>query len=135
MTAIDLSDGMLSKAIKKLKNKPNIKFMQMDIQSATFETNTFDTIIASYVFCSVPDPVKELKEISRVCKKEGKIILLEHVRSDNKIVGALMDLLNPLTVGMLGFNINRNTENNVVNSGLHSYLVKYLWFDIFRMLL
>jgi ubiquinone/menaquinone biosynthesis C-methylase UbiE len=135
LTAIDFSKGMLSKAIKKNNNKSKINFLRKDIQETDFDSDKFDTVIASYVFCSVPDPVKGLKEIKRICKNNGKIILLEHVRSDNKIIGVMMDLLNPLTVSLLGYNINRNTENNVVNSGLHSYQVRYLWFDIFRMII
>ncbi|OGU57184.1 MAG: methyltransferase type 11 [Ignavibacteria bacterium RIFOXYB2_FULL_35_12] len=133
LTAIDFSEGMLSKAIKKYKRKPNVKFIQMDIQATDFETDTFDTVIASYVFCSVPDPVTGLKEIKRICKNDGKIILLEHVRSDNKLIGLSMDLLNPLIVGLFGFNINRDTENNIVNSGFDSYQVRYLWYDFLRM--
>lgn len=135
LTAIDFSDGMLSKAIKKYKDKLNIKFIQMDIQATNFESNTFDTVIASYVFCSVPDPIKGLKEINRICKNSGRIILLEHVRSENKIVGAVMDLINPLMVNLLGFNINRKTETNIVDAGFYSYQVRHLWFDIFRMLI
>src|SRR3989339_232695 len=133
LTAIDFSEGMLSKAIKKYKRKPNVKFIQMDIQATDFETDTFDTVIASYVFCSVPDPVTGLKEIKRICKNDGKIILLEHVRSDNKLIGLSMDLLNPLIVGLFGFNINRDNENNIVNSGFDYYKVRYLWYDFLRM--
>lgn len=133
LTAIDFSDGMLSKAIKKWKHKPNINFMQMDIQAATFESDTFDSVLASYVFCSVPDPIKGLKEIRRICKNDGKIILLEHVRSNNRILGFIMDLFNPIVVKIFGFNINRVTENNVLGAGFHSYFVRCLWFDILRM--
>lgn len=133
LTAIDFSEGMLSKAIKKYKNRSMIKFIQMDIQGTNFESDTFDTIVASYVFCSVPDPTKGLKEIKRICKNNGRIILLEHVRSENKIIGAVMDLINPLMVHLFGFNINRKTENNIVDAGFHSYQVRHLWFDIFRM--
>lgn len=70
----------------------------------------------------MPDPVKGLKEMKRICKKNGTIILLEHVRSKKKILSALMDWLNPVTVKFLGFNINRNT----------SELLDELVFDIIR---
>src|SRR3990172_10478403 len=133
LTAIDFSEGMLSKAIKKYKDKSNIKFIQMDIQATNFESDSFDTVIASYVFCSVPNPIKGLKEIKRICKNDGKLILLEHVRSDNRLIGMLMDLINPLFVRLLGFNINRKTENNVITSGFHDYQVINLLLNIFRM--
>lgn len=61
LTAIDFSKGMLAKAIKKHNDKSNINFIRMDIQETNFDSDTFDTVIASYVFCSVPDPFKGLK--------------------------------------------------------------------------
>ncbi len=133
LIAIDFSDGMLSKAVKKWKNKSNINFMKMDIQAATFELDTFDTVIASYVFCSVPDPIKGLKEISRICKSGGKIVLLEHVRSDNRILDFLMDLVNPIVVRNFGFNINRNTESNLLKAEISSYRIKHLFFDLVKL--
>ncbi|HAB54024.1 MAG: methyltransferase type 11 [Ignavibacteria bacterium RIFOXYB2_FULL_35_12] len=133
LTVIDFSSGMLHKAIKKFGHLNNINFTNADIQKTEFETDEFDTVIASFVFCSVPDPIKGLKEIKRICKNDGKIIILEHVRSDNKFIGLLMDFLNPLIVGLLGFNINRDTENNVINSGFHDYQDKNLLLNIFRM--
>lgn len=135
LKAIDFSKGMLSKAIKKWDHKKNIKFSQDDIQDASFEDNTFDTVLASYVFCSVPDPVSGFREVKRICKNNGKIILLEHVRSKNKTVAFFMDLLNPLTVFIFGYDINRDTENNLKKAGINSYIVKYLLGDIFKLII
>lgn len=133
LTAIDFSKRMISKAIKKWNHKENIKFSRIDIQDSSFEDNSFDTVLASYVFCSVPDPVKGLEEAKRICKPGGKIILLEHVRSEKKIIAFLMDLLNPLIVFVFGFNINRDTENNLRKAGINSYIVRYLLGDIFKL--
>ena len=133
LTAIDFSKGMISKAIKKYNNKDNVSFLQADIQKTDFEDNTFDTVLASYVFCSVPDPVKGLKEVGRICKKGGRIVLLEHGRSENKIISFLMDLLNPLTVKVFGYNINRDTESNLLKAAFRSYRIHYLRSDIFKM--
>ena len=59
----------------------------MDVQNLEFEDNTFDTVVASFVFCSVPDLVRGLMEIERVCRPGGKVVLLEHALSVNRIVG------------------------------------------------
>jgi len=84
-----------------------------------FPDNIFDTVIATCVFCSVPNPVKGLLEIRRVCKPDGRIILLEHVRSENPLFGALMDILNPISLHIIGSNINRRTIQNVMEAGIH----------------
>jgi len=55
----------------------------MDAQSLSFADNSFDTVIGSFVFCSVPLPIKGLKELYRVCKPGGQVLLLEHVLSSN----------------------------------------------------
>jgi len=95
-----------------------VRLQQMDAQHLEFEANTFDTVVASFVFCSVPDPVRGLMEIERVCKPGGKIVLLEHVLSANRVLGWLMNLANPVVVRIVGANINRRTEENVIKSGL-----------------
>lgn len=84
------------------------------------------------LFCSVPDPIKGLREIRRVCKKDGKIIMLEHVRSKNKILGPVMDLLNPLVVRIVGANINRDTVKNLKSAGLKVEVEKDLMMDIVK---
>jgi hypothetical protein len=57
-----------------------------------------------------------LRELGRVVKPEGCIVLLEHVRIDR--LGRLMDMLNPIVVRILGANINRRTVDNVRRAGL-----------------
>lgn len=119
ITGIDLSPGMLEKAREKAqKIRITVSLLEMDAQNLQFPDDTFDTVVATCVFCSVPDPIKGLKEVKRVCKPEGKIILLEHVRSDNPILGKLMDLLDPITVRMMGPHINRRTVENISKAGL-----------------
>ncbi len=114
MTAIDFSEQMLKQAALKRDRKNTVVNLElMDIQSLCFADNSFDTVICSFVFCSVPMPVKGLKELYRVCKPGGQVLLLEHVLSSNPVLAAVMNLLNPVIVGLFGANINRNTVKNV----------------------
>lgn len=117
ITGVDFSQGMIEKAQKRVEEQENIKLIEMDAQEMKFEANSFDTILTSFVFCSVPDPVKGLKEIRRVCKKNGKVVMLEHVRSDHKILGKLMDFMNFIPLTIWGANINRNTVDNLIKAG------------------
>lgn len=119
VTAIDFSPGMLARARAKLPSaRVPVTLREMDVEHLEFAAGTFDTVVATCVFCSVPHPVAGLREVRRVCKAGGKIILLEHVRSDNPLLGAVMDLLNPAAQLVIGDNINRRTVANVIRAGL-----------------
>jgi ubiquinone/menaquinone biosynthesis C-methylase UbiE len=87
-----------------------------DVQALDFEDNSFDECVATFVFCSVPDPGLGLRELMRVVRSGGRLFLLEHMRAGNEAVGLIMDALNPLTVRMTGANINRRTVENVHES-------------------
>lgn len=117
---IDISQGMLEKAKPRAyEAKAQVELKEMDAQHLRFPDNSFDTVVATCVFCSVPNPIQGLREVRRVCKAGGKIILLEHVRSDNPLLGKIMDWLDPLTVKMMGPHINRKTVENVKAAGFH----------------
>lgn len=132
-TAIDFSSEMLKKAkFKAFELDREVNFIEMDAQYMTFDDNTFDVIIVTCVFCSVPDPIMGLKEIRRVCKPNGKVIMIEHVRSEKKILGYLMDILNPLVVKLYGANINRRTIENIKESGFSNVEVNNLSGDILK---
>ncbi len=135
ITAIDFSEKMLSRAREKAnKQRVKARLRQMDVQNLEFEDNTFDTVVASFVFCSVPDPVRGLKEVERVCKPGGKVLLLEHVLSANRALAWFMNLVNPLIARTMGPNINRRTVENVGNSGLMVEQVTDLAAGIFKLI-
>lgn len=114
ITGIDFSPKMLEQAQRKRQRKQiAVDLAQMDVQALDYADNSFDTVIASFVFCSVPKPRRGLKELYRVCKPGGQVLLLEHVLSSNRFLAFLMNLLNPLVVKTLGANINRETLKNV----------------------
>ncbi len=135
ITAIDFSERMLERAKYKAgQQKVKVNLQQMDVQHLQFEDNTFDTVVAAFVFCSVPDPVRGLMEVERVCKPGGKVVLLEHVLSANRILGWLMNLASPLVALMMGANINRRTVENVSQSGLIVEQVTGLGAGIFKLI-
>ncbi|WP_373471898.1 class I SAM-dependent methyltransferase [Carnobacterium alterfunditum] len=136
ITGIDFSENMLEKANQKIKGKENITLIEMDAQKMSFADNTFDTIVTSCVFCSVPDPVEGLKEIRRVCRPDGKIIMLEHMRSHHNIVGKFMDVVNFIPLHTWGANINRETIANILKAGFKEEEIETqdLWSDIVKLI-
>ncbi|TAK64127.1 methyltransferase domain-containing protein [Methylobacter sp.] len=135
ITAIDFSGQMLKQAEKKRDRKNvNVELELMDVQSLYFADNSFDTVICSFVFCSVPLPIKGLKELYRVCKPGGQVLLLEHVISSNRMVAAVMNLLNPVVVSLFGANINRNTVKNVKACAFTSVNVDERSGDIIKLI-
>lgn len=119
VTAIDLTPGMLEQA-KQAAQRLNVPVdLQLgNVQALDFPDNFFDSVVATFVFCSVSDPVSGMDEIARVLKPNGRLFLLEHVRSTNIVLGSLMDILDPIIVRMMGPHINRRTVENILHSQL-----------------
>lgn len=125
--AVDLSPGMLKNASRRVRaSNADVGLAQMTAEALAFPDNTFDHVVCTFVFCSVPGPVEGLRELGRVCKPEGTILLMEHVRIDRPIIGPVMDIANPLAVHVTGANINRRTEENVSRAGLSLVKVENL---------
>ena len=119
VTGIDISKGMLDKAIKKNnKLKTNCRLLLMDAENMKFRNNSFDTVLCTFILCSVPNPVKALKEMRRVCKPNGRIIMVEHVLSKNWLIALWQKLHNPITRWLVGININRDTAGNIRKAGI-----------------
>ncbi|GAB4524017.1 MAG: class I SAM-dependent methyltransferase [Anaerolineae bacterium] len=136
VTGIDISEQMLAKARRRAEQLvSSVELLEMDAQQLEFDADTFDSGVATFVFCSVPDPVEGLKELQRVVKSGGEIILLEHMRSKNPILAKIMDWLDPLVVRAIGPHINRYTDENVKKAGLEiEYIDELDRLGIFRFI-
>lgn len=133
VTAVDLSGRMLEQARRRAIHQGiAVELLQMDAQALAFPDGSFDCVVATFVFCSVPNPVLGLSELRRVCKPGGKILLLEHVRPESLWLGKLFDLLNPIAVRLTGANINRRTVENVLRAGLEIEAVHTAFFGIVK---
>ena len=89
---------MLQKA--RLRSKElglsGVTLALMDASNLEYPDNTFDHVLATYVISAVPDPVKTLLEMRRVCKPEGHLVILNHFRSENPVLGAVEWVLAPV---------------------------------------
>ncbi len=119
LVGIDVSRQMLSRARRVADGLDRKIVLELaDVQALPFEDDAFDTVTATCVFCSVADPVAGLREVGRVVRGDGRVLLLEHVRPRTAVLGWLADLLSPLVRRLLGPDINRRTELNVAAAGL-----------------
>jgi len=100
VTGIDLSSSMLEKARERVARKGvrNVRLLQMDAANLKFADDTFDIVYAPYVISVVPDPVAVAREMRRVCRPGGRIVILNHFRSKNRLGAWIERVISPLTV-------------------------------------
>jgi ubiquinone/menaquinone biosynthesis C-methylase UbiE len=131
VTAVDLSSRMLERArARAARLGVQARFELADVQRLPFAEASFDTVIATFLFCSVPDPVLGLMEARRVLVPGGKLLLLEHVLSDRPILRAMMRLMDPIAAHLWGAHLNRETVENVRRAGFRGVESTPLWLDV-----
>ena len=134
VTAIDLSPGMLARARARAASlETSVDLRQMDAQRLAFPDGAFDTVIGTFVLGSVPDPGRALREVARVTKQDGQIVLLEYVRPSG-LLGVVADLLNPLVFLVYGANINRRTVADARRAGIAIEDVETFWKGLVRLI-
>jgi phosphatidylethanolamine/phosphatidyl-N-methylethanolamine N-methyltransferase len=135
VTAVDLAPRMLEQAqARATRLGLSVELREADAQALQFPDGSFDTAIATFVFCSVPDPVLGLTELQRVLAPGGQVLLLEHVLSRKAVVRPFMRLLNPLVVRVVGANIDRETVANVRRAGFENVRAEDRWLDIIKLI-
>lgn len=124
LTGIDLSQEMLDKAVERVETlaMPNVTLKVMDATSMDFGDGEFDKALATYTISAVPDPVAVLREMRRVVKPGGVIVILNHFRSDRRLMGWLEDLVAPVCT-RLGWKSNLASGPLLAQVGLDPELV------------
>ncbi|HUK37310.1 MAG TPA: methyltransferase domain-containing protein [Vicinamibacterales bacterium] len=100
VTGIDLSAPMLEKARERFARKGvrNVRLHEMDAAALKFADDTFDIVYAPYVISVVPDPVAVVHEMIRVCRPAGRVVFLNHFRSENLVLARLERAIAPFAV-------------------------------------
>jgi len=91
---------MLEKARERVAREglKNVRLVEMDAASLTFADSSFDIVYAPYLVSVVPDPVQVVREMRRVCRPGGRIIILNHFRSANPLLSYFERAISPFTV-------------------------------------
>jgi ubiquinone/menaquinone biosynthesis C-methylase UbiE len=132
--AIDISPKMLERAARKATSYVgSIELRQMDVCALEFPDSTFDTIATAFTFCSVPEPIIGLRELRRVLKPDGQLIMFEHVRSAIGPIGLFMDIMTPLC-SRVGPHLNRDTVGNVQKAGFRLRRVENVYLDVVKII-
>jgi len=132
---VDLSRGMLWEARQRVATLARpVALVQMDAQRLAFPAASFDTVAISLALCTVPDPAAALRELARVCKSGGRVVLLEHVRSPYWPVALLQHAVSPLQERFIGCHLTRETEKTLRHLGFTIISEHTRLFGIFRLL-
>lgn len=131
LTGIDIAEKMLAAARQRARRLGlAVELHLADVQALEFRGGVFDTVVSTFVFCSVPDPVRGLRELARVVKGEGKILLLEHVAKEPGEPGPLMGMLGSVITRLMGPTItNHLTLEHVHQAGLRIESLEHLGKD------
>lgn len=129
--AIDFSPRMLERAQRR-PPRANVRLALMDVQELAWPSETFDTVVSTCVFCSVPDALKGLQEIRRVLRAGGRALFLEHVRPGTPWLAALFDWLDPF-VSRRGPHINRRTMETIRAAGFVVEREENLMSDVLKL--
>lgn len=86
VVAIDISEAMLERARQRLarRNVAHVALCRMDVTRLAFPDGSFDAVYAAYVINVVPDPVEAAREMLRVCRPGGRVVLVNHFREIRK---------------------------------------------------
>jgi phosphatidylethanolamine/phosphatidyl-N-methylethanolamine N-methyltransferase len=133
IVAMDISEKMLAHARRRAERFGSRVELELgDAQALSYPDESFDVVVATFLFCSVPDPVLGLTEARRVLKPGGQLFLLEHVLSRSPVLRPVMKWLDPIPFHIWGAHIDRDTVDNVRHAGFVNVADSNLSLDIVK---
>lgn len=136
VTAIEPNPEMIKRSLSKVKRaRLPINTHIGKAETLPYSKNTFDTVVGTLVFCTIPNPEQALNEIHRVLKPEGKLLLLEHVRMDHPVLSKIQDVLTPAWKQICdGCHLNRDTLALVRETGFNLDNVESIYNGLFLVI-
>jgi ubiquinone/menaquinone biosynthesis C-methylase UbiE len=137
MIGIDLSAAMLARAeARREASGRDVELVQMDVTRLAFPDASFDAVVATFLFCVLPEEqqIPALRELGRVTKPGGTLRLLEYVRPTGAWRGAIAGLWEPWMKWAYGAGFDRRTEENVPHAGLELVEARFVVDDLIKLL-
>lgn len=132
ITALDISPKMIEHAQERIAAYDGtIETHVMDVHDMAFPDDSFDMVVTSCTFCSVPRPIEGLKALRRVLKPGGKLLMFEHTGSRWYPFRYMMNLMTLIT-RRIGPDMNRPTVANVRAAGFQVTEVRNVFLDVVK---
>lgn len=133
VVAGDLSAGMLRIARERADGL-EVTLLGADVAALPFPDGRFDTVASCLSLCTYPDPAAALREMRRVCRAEGRMLFLEHGRSDRARIGRWQDRRADGHANCLGCHWNREPLELVRQAGLRVIAARRTFFGVFHVI-
>jgi ubiquinone/menaquinone biosynthesis C-methylase UbiE len=135
LTAVDFSAEMLRGAHTRATRLPlRAKLTLGDAEELPFAEASFDTVVSTLTTCTFPNPVAALAEMRRVCRPDGRILLLDHGRSDRPWLARWQDRRDERHAQQLGCHWNRDPLELAAEAGLKLVQVERAFFGAFFLI-
>jgi len=135
ITAADLSRQMLNVARSRAGNlSAHVSLLLTNAEDLPLDSKSFDTVISTLSTCTFPNPVAALREMRRVCRTDGKILLLEHGRSQREPIGRWQDRHEDGFAKRLGCHWNREPLELAKQAKLRITVAQRTFFGIFHVI-
>jgi ubiquinone/menaquinone biosynthesis C-methylase UbiE len=132
VTGIDLSPKMLDIARQRAAGLDlRVDLREMDAEALDFPNQSFDSVVYSLCLCTIPDPMRAIREGLRVARPGARMIFFEHIRSHLLPVALLQELINPLTVRFQADHWNRRTLDTIRAAGIAPDYLRHAWLGVF----
>lgn len=131
----DLTRAMLERARAKADGEARtVHLAQMDVERLPVPDSRFDTVVDQLSLCTFRDPVAALREMSRACRSDGRVLLLEHGRSERGWIAALQDRWADAHERQMGCRWNREPRLLAEAAGLEPVETRRTFFGVFHLM-
>jgi ubiquinone/menaquinone biosynthesis C-methylase UbiE len=131
LTGIELSDVALEIAGRRARELGVLATLrQGDAAAVPYPDEHFDTVVFSFVLCTIPDDRRAVAEAVRVLRPGGRLLLVEHVRSPNLILRTIERLVEPITLRRMGDHLLREPLDHLLAEGLEIEVLERRWLGV-----